>query len=297
MALCNCILATQSKVVCSIGETGIHGNQRLPHLTAGTYEGSTRCRELIAGRPDFVGIVNASSYGVGRVVLGEILEGIPTVFQWEWLEDIRKEIRSFVNPTGCITNSDLEMVGLLLLWLVIKGLCGILVEKQVALFSNNMPTVAWVSCLVSQKSLVAEYFVQAHALQLNTNKTFPLTTLHIEGKQNAITDIPSRSFGSNPAWHCISDSNFLTFFNSIFPISAQKSWTVFYPSYKVIIHMISMLRMQHSELNKWCRLPRGITLGTLALLRQTFGSGPISSGYPVPAEGAVSHRICAPSPI
>jgi hypothetical protein len=61
---------------------------------------------------------------------------------------------------GSITNSYLEMAGLLLLWLVIEGVCGILVEKRVALFSNNTPTVAWVSHLASQKSLVAEHFVQ-----------------------------------------------------------------------------------------------------------------------------------------
>jgi hypothetical protein len=88
----------------------------------------TRCRELVAGWPDFAGIVNASSYGVGGVALGELSECIPTVFRWEWPEDIRKEIKSFGNPTGSIKNSDLEMAGMLLLWLVIEGICGILVE-------------------------------------------------------------------------------------------------------------------------------------------------------------------------
>jgi hypothetical protein len=145
---------------------------------------------------------------------------------------------------------------LLLLWLIIEGVCGVLVEKRVALFSNNTPTVAWVSNLASQKSLVAEHFVQALALQLKTKKTCPLTTLHIEGKQNAITYVPFRSFGSNMAWHCTSDSTFLTLFNSMFPLLAQKSWTVFRLSYKVVTRMISTLRMQHSELDKWRRLPR-----------------------------------------
>jgi hypothetical protein len=148
------------------------------------------------------------------------------------------------------------MAGLLLLWLVIEGICGILVEKRVALFSNNMPTVAWVLHLASQKSLAAEHFVQALILQLKTNKTCQLTTLHIEGKQNAIADIPSRSFGSNPAWHCISDSKFLTLLISMFPCPAHKSWTVFHPSYKMVTRMISMLRTQHSELDEWRRLPR-----------------------------------------
>jgi hypothetical protein len=109
----------------------------------------TRCRELVPGWPDFVSIVNASSNGVGRVVLGELSECIPTVFWWEWPEDIRKEIKSFGYLTGSITNSDLEMAGMLLLWLVIEGICSVLAEKQVALFTNNTPKVAWVSYLAS----------------------------------------------------------------------------------------------------------------------------------------------------
>jgi hypothetical protein len=109
----------------------------------------TSCREHVAGWPDFIGIVNASSYVVGGVVLGELSECIPTVFWWEWPKDIHKEIRSFGNPIRSITNSDLEMVGLLLLWLVIEGVCGVLAEKQVALFSNNMLMVAWVLGLAS----------------------------------------------------------------------------------------------------------------------------------------------------
>jgi hypothetical protein len=81
-------------------------------------------------------------------------------------------------------------------------------------------------------------------------------TLHIEGKQNAMADVPSQSFGSNLAWHCTSDSTFLTLFISMSPLLAQKTWTVFSLSYKVVTRMISTLRTQHSELDKWRRLSR-----------------------------------------
>jgi hypothetical protein len=164
---CNRILATKPKVVWLNQNkqvfAALKGRRTL--LRKSTKD-PTRCRELVPGWPDFVGIVNSSCYWVGGVVLGELLECIPTVFWWEWPEDIWKEIRSFGNPIGSITNSDLEMVGLLLLWLVIEDVCGVLVEKRVALFNNNMPTVAWVLGLASRKSLVAEQFVQALALQL-----------------------------------------------------------------------------------------------------------------------------------
>ncbi len=83
----------------------------------------TRCRELVSGWPDYVGIVDASSYGVGGVIIGELVECIPTLFRWEWPPDIKSSICLDTNPTGSLTNSDLEMAGILLLWLVMEKVC------------------------------------------------------------------------------------------------------------------------------------------------------------------------------
>jgi hypothetical protein len=81
----------------------------------------------VAGWPDFVGIVKASSHGGGGVINEEL----------SWLANIKADIKSLQNITVSITNLDLKMVGSLLLWLVMKEVCGTLQEKQVALFSNN----------------------------------------------------------------------------------------------------------------------------------------------------------------
>jgi hypothetical protein len=89
----------------------------------------TRCRELVAGWPDYIGIVDASGHGVGGVVFGELSACTPVVFQWEWPDDIKQDIISLTNPTGRLTNSDLEMAGLVILWLVIEGVCHNLCEK------------------------------------------------------------------------------------------------------------------------------------------------------------------------
>jgi hypothetical protein len=72
----------------------------------------------------------------------------------------------------------------------------------------------------------------------------PLTPLHIEGKRNAIADVPSRSFGSNPAWACASNTDLLNLFNSRFPLPQQKSWTVYHPNCAVVMRVISALRMK-----------------------------------------------------
>ena len=144
----------------------------------------------MTGWPDFVGIVDASSHGVGGVVIGERAECIPTVFHWQWPSDIMSNIRFNTNPTGWITNSDLEMAWILLLWLVMEEVCHPLLEKRVALFSDNSPTVSWVTRLASRQSLIGEHLVQVLALRLKVNKASPITALHIEGKQNAISDVP-----------------------------------------------------------------------------------------------------------
>jgi hypothetical protein len=40
----------------------------------------TFCKDLVAGWPNYIGIVDASSHGVGGVVLGELSGIPPTVF-------------------------------------------------------------------------------------------------------------------------------------------------------------------------------------------------------------------------
>jgi hypothetical protein len=122
----------------------------------------------MCGWPDFLGIVDASGQGVGGVIFGELMACTPTVFRWQWPEDVTANIKTFRNPRGTISNSDLEMAGLLLLWLVMEGVCGTLKEKQVTLLRNNSPTVGWVECLVSKWSKVAEHLIQALAMRLNS---------------------------------------------------------------------------------------------------------------------------------
>jgi hypothetical protein len=112
--------------------------------------------------------------------------------------------------------------------------------------------------------LVAEHLVQALTLKLKTMQACPLTPLHIEGKRNAIADVPSWSFGSNPAWMCASNTDLLNLFNSRFPLPQQKSWTVYHPNCAVVMRVISALRMKPFVLDDWRQLPtRGRCVGEI----------------------------------
>jgi hypothetical protein len=96
------------------------------------------------GWPDFVGVVDASSHGVGGIIIGKLLECPPMVLRQQWPPDITANVKSESNPMSTITNLDLELAGLVILWLMMEHVCGSLAEKRVTFFSNNSPTVSWV---------------------------------------------------------------------------------------------------------------------------------------------------------
>jgi hypothetical protein len=54
----------------------------------------TRCRELVAGWPNYIGVVDASSFGVGGIVIGKLLPCRPTVFRLQWPPDITASVIS-----------------------------------------------------------------------------------------------------------------------------------------------------------------------------------------------------------
>jgi hypothetical protein len=93
---------------------------------------------------DYVGVVNASSYRVGGVIIGKLSPCPPKVFRQQWPPNVTESGISGTSQGGKLTNSDLELAGLVLFWLMIEHVCTMLREKKVALFSNNSPTVSWI---------------------------------------------------------------------------------------------------------------------------------------------------------
>ena len=216
----------------------------------------TKCASLVTAWPDYIGLTDASSFGAGGVILGENRDAPLTVFWVQWPQDITDAVISETNPNGTLTNNDLEMAGLLLLWLAIEEVCTDVNGSHVALFSDNTPTVGWVARMASKRSTIAMQLLRALALRLQLTKASPLTPLHIAGIDNAMADIPSRSFGSEPRWTCRTDTDLFTLFTTLFPPPPQTSWNVFQHSSAICTKVISALRMQASTTDDWRRLPR-----------------------------------------
>jgi hypothetical protein len=88
----------------------------------------THFRELVVGNPGYVDYYDASKLGAGGVwLLGIYL-----------LQPVN--VVSFSNPNGTITNSDLEMAGMVLHYLVLEHLTRPR-HVHVAAWCDNMPTV------------------------------------------------------------------------------------------------------------------------------------------------------------
>ena len=108
-----------------------------------------------------------------------------------------------------------------------------------------------------------------------------LTPLYISGKETYMTDIPSRSFGSNISWFCKNDTDLLNLFNRNPPLPNQASWTVFSPSNAVSTKFIPVLRMQHFEMGKWLQLKKaGKNVGKIRVLLSELWEW--SLGYRMP---------------
>ena len=212
----------------------------------------TPCRELVPMWPSFVGVKDASGHGVGGVIFGEEGECVPTVFRLEWPEEVKA---LFVS--GVIINSDLECAGLVLLFLVMEEVCPLASRQisHVTLFSDNQPTVSWVEIFAARSLQVAAQLLRILAFRMHMHAASSLTTMHVAGTRNSMTDMPSRSFGSEPRWHCKSDDGLREMMDSHFPLPHQSSWTVFCVSSETSTRLTSALLMTPFELEEWRQLP------------------------------------------
>ena len=115
------------------------------HLLELSTKNPNPCKELVTGWPHYIGVKDSYIHGIGGIIMGEVKACISTVFHLAWPDDINELFHK-----GNITNSDLEMAGLLILWLVMEEVCPKLRAAYVALFSDNSPTIGWVKRLAAR---------------------------------------------------------------------------------------------------------------------------------------------------
>ena len=137
----------------------------------------TTCKELVTVWPHHIWFKGAYRHGIGAIIMGKGKACTPTVFRLAWPYDIKELFHK-----GNITNSDLEMAGLLMLWLLMEEVFPKLRSSYDALFSDNSPAIGGVKRLTARVSLIATQLVWALTPWLKKDGTSPLTHLHIAGE-------------------------------------------------------------------------------------------------------------------
>ena len=102
----------------------------------------TSVAELIPGEAAYKGTLDASGEGAGGVWVYGTKEMAPIVWRVKFLPEVAARLVTEDNPAGDITNSYLEMVAEVLVWLVLEAnVCTRF--THVGGCSDNSATVAW----------------------------------------------------------------------------------------------------------------------------------------------------------
>ncbi len=125
------LLSPFNKIIClTLSTVYLHCNnplmqalQELQTFLTETMDTSTKFSYLVMQWLDLIGIQDMSSFGVGGIVIGESHAFPSMLFCLQRPADITKIVISEANPWGAITNSNLEYMGMILLWLVMEGVC------------------------------------------------------------------------------------------------------------------------------------------------------------------------------
>ncbi|MEM7495148.1 MAG: hypothetical protein AAF471_03235 [Myxococcota bacterium] len=216
--------------------------------------------QLVVRPVEFVGFCDASGTGAGGVWFSLLDEPAfpPILWRVPFPPDISDGISSTRNKGGFVTNSDLEMAGVFMAFLVLECMVD-LRHRHVAIWCDNTPTVAWTKRLTANRSMIAARLLRALAYRMFETGASPFHTLSIAGVDNAIADIPSRSFRQRTAGGKVFDwssTKLISHFDAVFPLPQTRSWLEFQMNENLRSRVYSELRPHASNRVSWRRITR-----------------------------------------
>ncbi len=110
----------------------------------------THIRELVVDMPQYVGYHKAATEGTGGVWFS-LSYVMPLVVWWvAFPPDIAQDVISIDNPSGSITNSDLELAAKVFAVGVILGKAPVIRHQPIGTLCNNTPAVSWIKKMASK---------------------------------------------------------------------------------------------------------------------------------------------------
>jgi hypothetical protein len=188
-------------------------------LTRSLRDRPTRIAEIVPTEPTHVGACDAARSGMGGVWVPPPQPTSATTPPLVWREPfplhIQADLVSFAHPTGSLTNSDLELAGVLCHQDVLAEVADCR-ERTLATLCDNTPAVAWIKKGSVSNNSSAAYLLRLLALHQRHHR-YLTEVSHIPGVLNSMADDASR------LWH-LSDSAFLSYFNKTYP--QPQSWVL-----------------------------------------------------------------------
>jgi hypothetical protein len=208
----------------------------------------THVYELVDRPPTFIGMVDASSTRVGGIWL--LPNWPPIVYRHQWPDQINRRYRD-----AKITNSDLELAGVLVAWFVLEA-CVPLRHATTSIFSDNSPTVSWTQTLMSRSEQpTSARLLRALAMRARTLESQVPMVPHWAGKNNHPADAASRSFDTKNPHFSMHDTNFLTLFHSSFPLPQDVCWLLLPVPPTPLSKLISTLDGLRLPMQQWTYQP------------------------------------------
>jgi hypothetical protein len=215
-------------------------------------------QELVPDMPHYVGYHDAAAEGAGGVWFLLINDMPPLVWREAFPNDILSEVISEDNPGGRLMNLDLELAAEVMA--VGVALTGAPKMKHAPLgtLCDNTPIVSWIDQMASKsKSPTAGRLLRDLAFMLYCCHAGRLTTVHMPGVENVMADIASRPYKAQTLFCAssqLSNTNFLSMFNTAFPLPNAQVWTLAIVPQWLKSNVFKTLCGKQLELGQWTGL-------------------------------------------
>ena len=216
------------------------------HLAATVQSRPTELAEIVPDHPIALGPHDASGTGMGGAWLPATTDSnlSPIIWRAKFPTHIQERLVSYSNPHGDITNSDLEMAGLLAQQDILAQQVNCRGRTMLPL-GDNTPMVSWHHKQSTTTTGPAAYLLRLNSIH-QRHYRYVSKSGYIPGSANAMADDCSR------LWH-LTDSQLLAHFNSTYP--QAQPWQIVQLRPEMLSSLISALQRQRPALDSLLSRP------------------------------------------
>ena len=211
----------------------------------------THLAEVVPTPSTYFGAMDAAKQGMGGVWFPPLNQGPPLAIQqprsarlqhpilWRarFPPKIQSQLVSVDNPSGSITNSDLELSGAIAQDDVLTTALPTVAHLSTCTFSDNTPAVSWKTKGSTSTHGPAAYLLQTAALHKRHHR-YQNELHYLPGRLNAMADDCSR------LWQ-LTDSQLVSYFNFTYPQAA--TWKLHHLRPEMLSVLTSNLQMKRLQ--------------------------------------------------